>query len=186
MSNRRRLWTPPSARQQPQPEVREFDTSGPQVRLIRCTDCKSIEELPDYQGNPAHDVLLDDLLTRKHIYASGTTHEVALIRVPEKLWNDSTVRPRIVEQLSTGSKGLDEIDADYYATRDTYREDALACFNRHHRPKGADCIDYVSADKRIGNPTSEGWKTGPRVFLCHFCPVQAQVDRAKRGELASG
>ena len=181
------LWVPPGMRGTPPPEVKQMDTSGPQLRLVRCTDCKSIEELPDFEGNPANDVLLDDLLTKSHIYASGTTHEVALIKVPERLWRDDKVRPRIVEQLSAGaSKGLDEFDADHYATRDTYREEALKCFDRHHRPKGADCLDYRDQSKRLGNPTSEGWKTGPRVFLCQFCPVQTQVDRAKRGELASG
>lgn len=178
MSNRRKLWTPGGAgAPPPEPQVKEMDTSGPQLRLIRCTDCRSIDELPDFQGDPVRDVLLEDLLTKRHIYASGTTHEVALIKVPERLWRDNRIRPRIVEQLSQGgSKGLEEMEGgeDYYGTRDTYREDALKCYDRHQRPKEG-CIDWHNHDKRIGNPTSEGWKTGPRVYACDFCPVASWV-----------
>lgn len=177
----KRLWTPGGSRREaePQQEVRKLDDSGPRIRLLRCLDCKSIDELPAYDGPAERDVLLDNLLRSQHIYASGRTHEVTLLTVAAKLWNDSNIQPKIVQQLSAGgSKGLDELDADYYATKNTYQEDALACFNRHSRPKEG-CIDYQSHDKRIGNPTSEGWKTGPRVYACNFCPVQSWVDKKK-------
>jgi len=180
MSNKRRLWTPGGRNQpQPEPEVRDLEDNGPRVRLLRCVDCKSIDELPPYSGPAGQDVLLDNLLQSKHIYASGTTHEVTLLTMSAKLWNDKTIQPRIVKQLSAGgSQGLDELDADYYATRNTYQEDALACFSRHARPKEG-CIDYENPDKRIGNPTKEGWQSGPRVYLCNFCPVQSWVDKKK-------
>lgn len=188
MSNRRKLWTPSGARQQePQPEVRELDGGGPQLRLLVCRDEKTIDELPNYEGNPRDDVLLSDLLMKNHIYESGTTHEVALIKVPAKLWRDPKIQKRIVEQLSAGaSKGLEEMEGgeDYYGTRNTYQEDALRCFNRHQRPKQG-CIDYQNPDKRIGNPTSEGWKSGPRVYACNFCPVQAWVDKKKQEEASA-
>lgn len=183
MSNRRKLWTPPSQRQaEPQTEVRQLDDSGPKMRLLVCKDCRSIEELPDYAGNPRDDVLLEDTVSR-HMY-EGITHEVALIKVPVKWWNDKNIQSKLIKQISQGgSKGLEEIEGgeDYYGTRDTYREDALKCFQRHGRPKEG-CIDYQNHDKRIGNPTSEGWKTGPRVYACNFCPVQTWVDKKKREE----
>lgn len=187
MSNARRLWTPNGAADEPAQTVTKMDTTGPQLRLIRCTDCRTIDELPDYEGDPAHDVLLSELLLNKHVYGSGTTHEVALIKVPAKMWRDTKMQPRIVAQLSQGaSEGLAEVDRDFYSTKNTYQEDALKCFNAHHRPKGADCIDYRGHDKRIGNPTKEGWRGGAKVFICSFCPIQAKVDAAKRGEIASG
>ena len=176
----RALWVPPGAEMQPKSRVVEHDTSGPQLRLLRCTDCRSIDELPDFKGDPSHDVLLADLLMTQHVYESGTTHEVVLITVPEKVWRNATMQKRIVQQLSAGaSKGLDELDGDYYATKSTYQEDALKCFSRHGRPKGADCIDYRAPDRRLGNPTHEGWKHGPQVYLCDFCPVQSQVNAKK-------
>lgn len=179
-----RLWTPGGSKPspEPQPEVRKLDDSGPKLRLLACRDCKSIEELPDYEGNPRNDVLLEDTVSR-HM-TEWSTHEVALIKVPTKWWQDKNIQPKLIEQISKGgSKGIEEIEGaeDYYGTRDTYREDALKCFNRHDRPKQG-CIDYQNHDKRIGNPTSEGWKTGPRVYACNFCPVQLWVDKKKREE----
>lgn len=185
MSNRRKLWTPggkSAPPPEPQYEVKQLDDSGPKVRLLVCKDDKSIEELPDFHGNPRDDVLLEDTVSR-HMY-EGITHEVALIKVPVKWWNDKNIQPKLIQQISQGgSKGIEEMDEaeDYYGTRDTYREDALKCFQRHQRPKEG-CIDYQNPDKRIGNPTSEGWKTGPRVYACNFCPVQAWVDKKKLEE----
>ena len=169
------LWTPPQAQE---PEVQRLDDSGPKVRLLACRDCKSIEELPDYEGNPRNDVLLEDTVSR-HM-TEWSTHEVALIKVPVKWWNDKNIQPQLIKQISQGgSMGLDELQENYYGTRDTYREDALACYNRHDRPKEG-CIDWHDHSKRIGNPTSEGWKTGPRVFACDFCPVSAWVSKKKQ------
>lgn len=180
MSNARRLWTPGArAPAPPEPEVRELTGHGPEIRLVVCKDCKSIEELPPYGGPVTKDILLEDTLSR-HM-TEWSTHEVALIKVPESYWKNDKVRDRIVKQISQGgSKGIEELEGaeDYYGTRDTYREDALKCFDRHQRPK-AGCIDYQNPDKRIGNPTSEGWKTGPRVYACNFCPVQSWVDVKK-------
>lgn len=180
MSNRKRLWTPGGRHQpQPEPEIRKVEGHGPEIRLVVCRDCRSIEELPPYTGPIDRDVLLEDTLSR-HMYV-GSTHEVTLVKVPESFWRDKAIKERITRQLSQGgSKGIEELEdaQDYYGTRDTYREDALKCFQRHQRPQEG-CIDYQNPDKRIGNPTSEGWKTGPRVYACSFCPVQAWVDKKK-------
>lgn len=185
MSNRKRLWTPGGRQQTPEPEVRAIEGTGKLVRLWVCRECKSIDVLPPYDGPAERDVLLEDTASR-HM-TEWRTHECSLVKVPESYWNSDKVREQIVYQLSQGgSQGLDEVDPDYYATKDTYREDALKCFDRHNRPAGADCIDWKDSTKRIGNPTQEGWKTGAKVFLCDFCPVRAQVARAARGEIASG
>lgn len=168
------LWTPPQAQE---PQVKHLDDSGPKLRLLACRECKSIEEIPDYEGNPRNDVLLQDTLSR-HM-TEWSTHEVALIKVPVKWWQDKTIQPQLIKQISQGgSKGLDELDAEYYASKATYADQAMECFNRHQRPKEG-CIDWHEHDKRIGNPTTEGWKTGPKVYVCDFCPVSSWVRTQK-------
>lgn len=183
MSNKKKLWTPGGrAAPAPDPEVRELSGHGPEVRLVVCRDCRSIEELPPYNGPVQRDILLEDTLSR-HM-TEWSTHEVALIKVPESFWKNPTVKERITKQISLGgSKGIEELEGaeDYYGTRDTYREDALKCFARHNRPD-AGCIDWHNPDKRIGNPTHEGWKTGPRVYACDFCPVAAWVQKKQLEE----
>lgn len=77
-------------------------------------------------------------------------------------------------------KGLQErwtgFHPEFYATKDTYREDAIRCYNLHRRPKGADCIDWEEDNRRV---TPANWAGSP-VYLCHFCPVASAVTTAKR------
>jgi len=40
-------------------------TDEAQIRLLVCRDCKSIEELPDYEGRPSDDLLLN-ISVEKH------------------------------------------------------------------------------------------------------------------------
>jgi hypothetical protein len=72
-------------------------------------------------------------------------------------------------------KGLKErwtgFHPEFYATKDTYREDALRCYKAHRRPKGTDCVDWRADTKRL---TPEGWR-GREVYLCDFCPVFSTV-----------
>ncbi|WP_159402754.1 hypothetical protein [Streptomyces sp. RTd22] len=41
------------------------------IRLLLCKDCGSMEELPDYEGDPRQDFLLDTLVKR-HRNPDGT------------------------------------------------------------------------------------------------------------------
>jgi hypothetical protein len=186
VSNRRKLWTPGGRNQPSEQEVdiRPIQGSGKLIRLWVCRDCKSIEELPPYDGPIDKDVLLEDTASR-HM-TEWRTHECSLVKVPESYWNSPKIKEALTKQLSQGgSKGLEEFEGgeDYYGTRDTYREDALKCFSRHQRPKEG-CIDWHNPDKRIGNPTSEGWKTGPRVYACDFCPVASWVAKKQQEQSA--
>lgn len=182
MSNRQRLWTPGQRQAAPEPDVRAIAGTGRLIRLWVCRECKSIEELPPYDGPAERDTLLEDTASR-HM-TEWRTHECTLIKVPESYWKSDKIRPQLIKQISQGgSKGIAEMEGaeDYYGTRDTYREDALKCYDKHQRPKQG-CIDYQNPDKRIGNPTSEGWKSGPRVYACSFCPVEAWVQKKKQEE----
>ena len=77
-------------------------------------------------------------------------------------------------------KGLGErwtgFHPEWYATKDTYREDAMRCYNLHRRPKGADCIDWLTDNRRL-TPDDGREK---HVYLCHFCPVASSVTTAMR------
>lgn len=152
-------------------------TQEPYVRLLACRTCKTIEELPGFEGKPEDDVLLNYLVERH-----GPTHVGVLYNVGYVHWNSPTMRPQIVQQINDGgSSGLDVFGTHFYETRDTFREDALVCFGQHLRPK-EQCPDFRSSKKllkpdtdkerrEIGLPTGKK-SGGPKVYLCDFCPVR--------------
>jgi len=78
-------------------------------------------------------------------------------------------------------KGLQErwtgFHPEYYATVDTYKEDAARCYNLHRRPKGTDCIDWRADRKRL---TDDNREKDKHVYLCDFCPVASTVTTAIR------
>jgi hypothetical protein len=78
-------------------------------------------------------------------------------------------------------KGLGErwtgFHPEFYATKDTYKEDAMRCYNLHRRPKGTDCIDYRDDNRKL---TGKHWPDDRAVYFCDFCPVSSQVTTAIR------
>lgn len=141
-----------------------------QVRLLLCRDCRTIEELPDYEGPVDHDVVLDHVV-ETHRFPNHEPHKGNLLRVEKKWWDLPSARTQIMEEMGL-TAGL---GGEWYATKKTFEEDALKCYSRHGRPTEG-CIDYCDGNKRVGNPTKIGWQTGPKVFVCQFCPVQVWVD----------
>lgn len=166
-----------------QGRVREIKDDGPQIRLFYCWDCKTIDELPDFQGRPEDDDLLA-ILVEKH-QSAGVAHGCTPFRVGVKLWSVKTVRDQIIKQIrSQTNGGLDELDPGYYATRSMFYEDAMKCFEKHLRPKDS-CPDWQNDNKRLlpntGDLRKEAGLTTPeksnatKVFLCDFCPVKSVV-----------
>lgn len=147
------------------------------VRLLICHSCRTIEELPDYQGPAEYDVILDHAV-EAHRFADGREHLGKLAAVDETAWRDPGRRNAILDKIREATKSTG-LPGEFYATKNTYQEDALRCYGRHHRPKEG-CIDYCDSDKRIGNPTKAGWQAGPRVFICQFCPVETWVQTQVR------
>jgi uncharacterized protein YlaI len=151
------------------------------LRLLICRDCRTIEELPDFDGPPEHDVLLDHL-TEAHVYPNGEKHFGNLAVVPADQWRDPSMQQAIVKQISSRTTGL---ESEFYATKNTYEEDALKCFKAHHRPKGS-CGEFKDERKRLGNPHKElaaNWRNHPfKVYLCDFCPVKTWVDTQERAQ----
>ena len=162
-----------------EPQVVQLDSSGPQVRILYCFNCKTIEDIPDYEGHPDDDTLLEIVL-EKHTSA-GVPHTGHMFKVAAKLWFVDSVRKEIIKQIRSGSGGMDELDPGFYDTRNTFFEDAMKCYGDHLRPKGA-CPDFRTDKKRLLPQTDALRKeagldkvknSASRVYLCDFCPVKS-------------
>ena len=150
----------------------------PQIRVLVCRNCKTIEELPDYDGDPATDTLLN-ILVSKH--QKPVEHIGLLLKFPLKYWAVPKIQDEIVKQIRGGSEGLDAFQTKFYETKNQFAEDAMTCYSDHMRPKGQ-CPDYKS-DKKLLKPDTDAerkeaglekvGKSGPKVYLCDFCPVKS-------------
>ena len=173
------LWTPP---QQPQNE--------PEIRLLICGECKTIEEVSDFDGPPERD---EELAARvaKHRTAGVPHGNAGLARVSAVVWNSPRARDEIREKISAsfGSSGQTGFGAETYALMDNLREDAMECFGRHLR--NPNCPDYKSDSKRLVPDTkaerkelglSPKYDDNPRLtrYLCEYCPVHSLVQQAAR------
>ena len=148
----------------------------PYIRLLVCRTCKSIDELPPYDGPEGGDVLLE-ITVERH----GENHIGTLYNVPALHWQSKTMNAAIREQVTNGATGLDAFGTNFYATRMQFHEDAMTCFGQHNRPKGQ-CPDFRSEKKRLLPSTKAERKEvgladpknapGPKVYLCDFCPVR--------------
>jgi hypothetical protein len=112
-------------------------------------------------------------VVRKHVQKHGDTREdcALLLNVEDKDWENN--KDKILANLQQRWTGF---HPEFYATKDTFQEDAMKCYNRHGRPKGADCIDFCDDSKRL---TPSDWPKN-HVYLCHFCPVASSVTTAIR------
>jgi hypothetical protein len=173
------------------------------MRLLICHTCKTIEEVPDYDGPleyadvPAPDGTLmkaqvppvgaDHLLEHISEPHRRQEHIGQLVGVDEENWRDTQTRVEILkqikDQLAGGSTGL---HPEAYALKDTFKEDALKCYSKHGRPKDG-CVDWHDRSKVLGNSllTDEertaarkrGLTSRKKRFLCDFCPVASQVQQ---------
>lgn len=171
------------------PLLKPPEVQGPEVRLLHCSVCDSIEELPLYDGPPEQDHLLQ-ILVDQHQFPSGEPHVGRLFRLPQLQWENPTARKQIIEQIKGGgSAGIDEFDPEFYATRNTFSEDAMKCYNAHLRPTDG-CPDYNTPPKRLLPNTKADRKElglvdpanapGPKTYLCQFCPVHSVVTTKMR------
>lgn len=168
-------------------------TDTEHTRLLICRDCKTIEPLADYTGEPEHDVMLD-YLAGKH-RTNGVEHIGVLARVETADWNDARKQQGIAKELATAlSDGETGLGSEFYNTRDTFLDDAMSCFRQHQR--NPDCSDYKSDAKRIMPATAQDRKSegmgsyrGATRWLCEHCPVHSMVttkaynDAMKKGKL---
>lgn len=106
---------------------------------------------------------------------------------PDPLWKRKDILRQIWARFGDEHLGYPE---EFYASKDTFREDAGICYQRHNRPgyeKGPyACVDYQDPSKRL---TDRHWKSRnpsrDHVYLCDFCPYKSVVVtrmRAERGD----
>lgn len=174
-----------------QGQYTEVRDNGPKIRLLYCYNCKSIEELPDFEGRPEDDHLLE-ILVEKH-QSAGIPHTGFLSKIGVKIWSQEKYRKEIIKNLRDRvGGGLADIDPDYYTTKATFYEDAMKCYNLHLRP-AEDCSDWRAKNKRlIPKGTDEIRKeiglesaaksASTNVFLCDFCPVKTYYVTKSREE----
>lgn len=162
---------------------------GPEMRVLWCLVCDTLEELPLFDGDPENDHLLE-ILVQRHHFPSGEPHKGHLFRVPQLQWENESIRKRIIEQMKGGgSKGIDEFDAKFYSSKATFKEDAMACFKKHLRPDNG-CPDYktekmmllpdTKAERRDAGLPDPKKAPGPKNYLCDFCPVSSTVMQKMR------
>lgn len=164
----------------------EIKDNGPKIRLLYCYNCKTIEELPDFEGRPEDDTLLEILVERHQ--SAGVPHTGFLSKIGLKTY--TAHREEIVKNLRTKvGGGLADIDPDYYTTKATFYDDAMKCYNAHLRP-AAGCQDWKDSTKRLIPKThaerkelnlpSPSQTASTQVYLCDFCPVKTHVMTKQR------
>jgi hypothetical protein len=158
----------------------------PRIRILHCHDCRTLDEIPWFEGPPQYDTLLEMVLSKHE--TNGHRHIGKLFDVEERVWVMPNLRAQIIENIKGGSKGLAAFDPEFYNTRDTFQEDALKCFQLHLRPAGA-CPDWKSDRKKLVPGTKADRKeigldmsTAPVQYLCRFCPVSVFYEKKERGD----
>jgi uncharacterized protein YlaI len=167
------------------------DESEP-IRILYCWNCKTIEELPNFEGHPDDDILLEYAIEKHE--SAGIKHTGSLLKVGKDTWGKENMRKEIIKNLreQTGGlgSGLANIDKEYYHTKSTFHDDAMKCFNLHNRPEGM-CGDYAAERKKLIPKTHAERKelglpvSTTSIYLCDFCPVKSFVvtkQREKTGQ----
>jgi hypothetical protein len=165
------------------------------MRILACSVCKTVEELPDYELHDENEVdpYVSEVLL-KHVSKDAMAHggeqlqfaPFRLAHVEDRDWIRS--RDEVLKRFAAENKKVG-FEAWAYEAINTFEEDAMRCYNEHHRPsEGRPCIDFWDDSKRIGRPTREGqifvreyFKVGQRdPHLCQFCPYYSVVQTEKR------
>lgn len=171
---------------------RVIDADGPRLRLLVCYTCNSIDALPWFDGPVQYDDTLNYRLSQ-HRFADGNPHigMNGLATVNEASWENPNLRRRILADLSKLRKGgeAEGLGQVNYDLRNTFKEDAQACWRAHNRT--TDCADYKSDSKRLVPDTrGERKELGlaiknsarPATSLCVFCPYHSVVMQRARKE----
>jgi hypothetical protein len=161
-------------------DIAHKELKEPQIRLLVCRTCKSAEELPDHEGRPEDDVLLNITVER---HQKPEPHIGLLFKFPVKYWARKDVKESIMKQIQEGSTGLDVFGTNFYETKSTFQEDAMKCFSLHLRPSNG-CSDYKISSKELKPGTEKdrrkeglGASTAAKVFLCDFCPAKMHYQK---------
>lgn len=174
----------------------KVDPNEPHMRVLKCTRCRSIEEIPDYDGPDGGENTMEyDLnlkfFTDDHVNKGCSRDNFTIYRFPTRFWIIPKVKDGIIAQLKDGAQGLDVFGTNFYDTKNNFSADAMNCWIREHN-QTKDCADYKSDKKRLKPGTAaeraaiglEKEGSGPKVYLCDYCPVKSIVQEKaykKRG-----
>ena len=154
------------------------------IRLLFCHTCRSVDQLPDYEGPAEYDYYLNYRVAQ-HQYAVGRPHRGLLGRVED---DPKFINAAIDELESTVNRGQGSgLGQHLYDLRDNFGAEAMQCWKRHSRTQ--DCDDYRTDPKRLWIDTkaerkAEGMSTNrnerPNIWLCDHCPVHSIVQQKQR------
>lgn len=145
------------------------------IRILRCDQCRTLEEVPDFEGDPAHDLMLEAIVRARHTEAGGIKHLGQLMKVEKAKWDSPTIRKEILRQLAVKTTGF---DPEVYAADAGFRSDAMECWKTHLRV--IECADYKTPERRLTPNTARErkelglpkYRSDRDVFLCDFCPAK--------------
>jgi hypothetical protein len=154
------------------------------IRLLWCHDCRTVDQIPDFDGPPEYDHYLE-YRVQQHQFPNGEPHRGILGRCDDSEVAIQAALDQMAARISPGEgEGLGQV---LYDLRDTYKTEAMQCWKRHGRTEN--CGDYRSdrmrlyadtkADRKAERlPTSRDER--PNAWLCDFCVVHSLVQQRQR------
>ena len=124
---------------------------------------------------PQFDPMLEDFVEKHEHGLEDSTHlasgVIEVMQVEQKTWEAMDVVAMVKGQIHAQT-------SQWYEDRDTYREGAIECYNKHGNPTLEEgCPDYLDDSKMIGKAEyhDEDGRTITvpkkfRQYLCHQCP----------------
>jgi len=164
-------------------------------RLASCHVCRVLSSLPDPPAKaplvPARIAWIEDGREVEYIFkdAQGQVAMVAMYDPALEDWMGRHEHPEVPEDrmrkhdlyatdqasfnagfIASMKKEIEEAHQASYSERDQVKEDAMECFNRHHRPTTG-CMDVFSEAKLLGgHESNKRMPVNDRMYLCHACP----------------
>lgn len=164
--------------------------SEDKIRLLICTHCGTIQEMPEYEGHWQEDTWFNAYITgHRGPSHPPTTQAVHIARVNQDDWNDYSKREGILAKLPSeiGMPGTGAgLGQEHYDTKNNFLADAFKCWSAEHG-RTTNCADYKSDRKRLFPDTGRerkeiglDTKERPNTFLCDFCPYNSIVMQRAR------
>jgi len=160
------------------------------LRLLICTGCGAVEELPDYEGPWKNDTWFNEKV-KGHLLPSGEkTHgDVHIGRIEMSKWlsHRDDIVAHAAEEFKMPGEGVG-LGNTFYDTKSNFMADAFKCWRSEHN-RTTNCADYRSSKKRL-LPDTRGERkelgldpsSRPNTFLCDFCPYNSIVMQRQRDD----
>jgi len=107
------------------------DSKDAKIRILICKTCKSIQPLPDFEGNSDHDETLHARVAEHQYPGSRPTrgHDMDLGRVSERSWNDPGKRQQMLREIgqNVGLGSGDGLGIELYDIKGNFMDDAMKC-----------------------------------------------------------